>query len=130
MKLAKEVLLMKSTYETMGGAYQQAGDYSLPCVDPPESPNIGIWVERRRRYLQTNKRVLYSVMLLCDTLNGHLAEVDKSASEMFDRLVEQLKSRDCITEELKAANQLEWVQRMNTIRHEAAEAVEKELICV
>jgi len=121
---------MKATYETMGGAYQQVGDYLLPCVDPPENPDIGIWGERRRRYLQTNKRVLYTVMLLCDTLNEHLAEVDKSASEMFDRLVEQLKRRDDITEELKASDQMEWVWRMNTIRHEAAEAVEKELICV
>ena len=119
---------MKSTFERMGGAYQQEGDYLLPCVDPPESPNIGIWGERRCRYLQTNKRVLYTVMLLCDTLNEHLAEVDKSALEMFDRLVEQLKRRDDITEELKAANQMEWVQRMNAIRHEATEAVEKELI--
>ena len=49
MKPAKEVLLMKSTYETMGGAYQQAGDYSLPCIDPPENPDIGIWGERRRK---------------------------------------------------------------------------------
>ena len=121
---------MKSTFERMGGSYQQVGDYLLPCVDPPENPDIGIWGGRRRRYLQTNKRVLYTVMLLCDTLNDHLAEVDKSASEMFDRLVEQLKYRDCITEELKAANQLEWVQRMNGIRHEAAEVVEKELICL
>lgn len=121
---------MQSDFETMGGAYQQVGDYLLPCVDPPESPNIGIWGERRRRYLQTNKRVLYSVMLLCDTLNGHLAEVDKSASEMFDRLVEQLKCRDCITEELKDANQLEWAQRMNVIHHEAAEVVMKELIYI
>ena len=121
---------MKSTYETMGGAYQQVGDYPLPCVDPPENPDIGIWGERRRRYLQTNKRVLNTVMLLCDTLNDHLAEMDKSASEMFDRLVEQQKCRDCITEELKAADQMEWVQRMNVIRHEATEAVEKELICV
>ena len=56
--------------------------------------------------------------------------MDKSASEMFDRLVEQMKRRDCITEALKTADQLEWVQRMNVIRHEAAEAVEKELICV
>ena len=121
---------MKSTFERMGGAYQQAGDYLLPCIDPPESPNIGIWGERRHRYLQTNKRVLYTVMLLCDTLNDHLAEVDKSATEMFDRLVEQLKSRDCITEELKATDQMEWVQRMNAIRHEATEAVLRELICV
>ena len=121
---------MKSTFERMGGSYQQVGDYLLPCVDPPESPNIGIWGQRRRRYLQTNKRVLYTVMLLCETLNDHLAEVDKSASEMFDRIVEQMKHGDCITEELKTANQMEWVQRMNGIRHEAAEIVEKELICV
>ena len=102
----------------------------LPCVDSPENPNIGIWGKRRCRYLQTNKRALYTVMLLCDTLNEHLAEVDKSASEMFDRLLEQLEHRDCITEALKAADQLEWVQRMNAIRHEATEAVLRELICV
>ena len=60
---------MKSTFERMGGSYQQVGDYLLPCVDPPESPNIGIWGERRCRYLQTNKRVFYTVMLLCNTLN-------------------------------------------------------------
>lgn len=121
---------MKSTYERMGGSYQQVGDYLLPCVDPPESPNIGFWGDRRRKYLQTNKRVLYTAMLLDGTLNDHLVEVDKSASEMFDRLVEQLKRRDCITEELKAADQMEWVQRMNVIRHKAAEAVMRELICV
>ena len=121
---------MKSTYERMGGSYHQEGDYLLLDLEAPESPQIGFWGERRRKYLQTNKRVLYTVMLLCDTLNEHLAEVDKSASEMFDRLVEQVKRWDDITEELKAANQLEWVQRINVIRHEATEEVEKELICV
>ena len=121
---------MKSTYERIGGSYHQEAGYLLPDLEVPENPQIGIWGERRRKYLQTNKRVLYTVMLLCDTLNDHLAEVDKSALEMFDRLVEQLKRRDDITEELKAANQLEWVQRMNVIRHEATEAVKEELICV
>ena len=121
---------MKSTYETMGGSYHQEAGYLLPDLEVPERPQMGIWGERRRKYLQTNKRALYTVMLLCDTLNDHLAEVEKSASEMFERLVEQLKRRDDITEELKAANQMEWVRRMNVIRHEAAEAVEKELICV
>ena len=121
---------MKSTFERMDGCYHQVGDYRLPDLEAPESPQVGIWGERRRKYLQTNKRVLYTVMLLCDTLNDHLAEVDKAATEMFDRLVEQLKCRDCITEELKASDQMEWVWRMNSIRHEAAEAVEKELICV
>ena len=121
---------MQTDFEALGGTYTREGDYLLPNLEVPESPRIGIWGERRRKYLQTNKRVLYTVMLLCGTLNDHLAEVDKSASEMFDRLVEQLKLRDDITEELKAANQLEWVQRMNVIRHEAAEVVMRELICV
>ena len=121
---------MNSTYERMGGSYQQVGDYLLPCIDPPESPSIGIWGERRRKYLLMSQRALYTAMLLNDTLNNHLAEVDRSASEMFDRLTEQLKRRDNITEDMKAANQLEWVQSMNVIRHEATEIVTGELICI
>ena len=121
---------MQTDFETMGGTYINEGDYLLPNVEAPVSPKIGIWGQRRRNYLQTCQKALYTAMLLGDTLNAHLAEVDKSASEMVDRLVEQLKSRDCITEELKAADQLKWVQRMNTIRHEATEVVMKELIYI
>lgn len=119
---------MQTDFEILGGIYTQSGDYLLPNVEAPTSPQIGIWGERRRRYLQTSQKALYTAMLLGDTLNAHLTEVDKSATEMFDRLVEQLKSRDCITEELKAADQPEWVQRINTICHKATEAVMKELI--
>jgi len=121
---------MNSTYERMGGSYQQVGDYLLPCIDPPESPSIGIWGERRRKYLLTSQRTLYTAMLLSDTLNDHLAEVDTSATEMFDRLIEQLKGWDGVNEEMKAASQLEWVQRMNAIHHEATEVVTKELIYI
>ena len=119
---------MQTDFEAMDGAYTNEGDYLLPNVAVPDSPKIGIWGERRRKYLRTSQKALYTAMLLGDTLNAHLEEVDKSAIEMFDRLVEQLKRRDCITEELKAANQVEWVQRMNAIRHEATEVVTKELI--
>ena len=121
---------MKSTYERLGGGYYKVGDYLLPNVAVPESPQIGIWGERRRKYLQKSQKALYTAMLLGENLNTHLEEVDESASELFDRLVKQLKHRNCITEELKAANQMEWVRRMNVIRHEAAEVVEKELIFV
>lgn len=121
---------MQTDFEAMGGAYTSEGDYLLPNVEEPEDPRIGIWGERRRKYLQTSQKALYTAMLLSDILNAHLAEVDKSATEMFDRLVEQLKNRVCITEELKAADQLEWIQRMNTIRHEATEVVMKELIYI
>ena len=119
---------MQTDFEAMGGTYTRGGDYLLPNVEVLESSQIGIWGERRRKYLQTSQKALYTALLLGDTLNAHLAEVDKSATEMFDRLVEQMKSCDCITEELKAANQMEWVQRMNVIHHEATEVVMKELI--
>ena len=121
---------MQTDFEAMGGTYINEGDYVLPNVEVPVSPKIGIWGERRRKYLRTSQRALYTAMLLGDTLNAHLAEVDKSATEMFDRLVEKMKSCDWITEELKAADQLEWVQRMNAIHHEATEVVMKELIYI
>ena len=119
---------MQTDFEAMGGSYTSEGDYLLPNLEVPESPQIGIWGERRRKYLQTSQRALYTAMLLGDTLNVHLVEVDKSATEMFDRLVEQLKRPDCITEEVKAADQQEWVQRMNAIHYEATGVVMKELI--
>ena len=121
---------MKSTYEKMGGAYHQAGDFLIPDLESPEEPKISLWGQRRRKYLREYQKPLYTAMLLGDTLNTHLEEVDRAAIEMYDRLKEQLKHRDGITEDMKAANQLEWVQRMNVILHEAAEIVTKELICV
>ena len=121
---------MKNDFEAMGGTYRQEGGYLLPNTEVPESPQIGIWGERRRTYLRTNQKALYTAMLLGDTLNDHLVEVDKSASELFDRLIEQFKKRGGITEELKASNQMEWVQRMNNICNRTSEVVYKELICV
>ena len=82
------------------------------------------------QYLRTHKRVLYTTMLMSDTLKAHLEEVDKSAEEMFDPLTVQLKAQEGVTEELKANNQLEWVQRMNNIRNCISQIVYKELIYV
>jgi len=121
---------MQTTFEMLGGTYRQMGDYLLPDIEAPESPQIGIWGQRRLQYLRTNKRVLYTTMLMGDTLKAHLEEVDKSAEEMFDQLTVQLKAQEGVTEELKANNQLAWVQRMNSIRNRVAEIVYKELIYV
>ena len=118
---------MQTIFEAMGGTYRQVGDYLLPDIEVPESPQIGIWGQRRLQYLRTNKRVLYTTILMGDTLNAHLEEVDKSADEMFEQLTVQLKAQEGVTEELKANNQMEWVQRMNSIRNRAAEVVFKEL---
>ena len=121
---------MKSTYETMGGNYQQDGDYLLPNFEVPEYPKVGVWGERRRKYLREHQKALYTAMMLSDTLNTHLEEVDQSAGEMYNHLVSQLAEQEGVTEQLKATNQMEWVQQMNNIRNRAAEVVWKELICV
>ena len=121
---------MQTIFEAMGGTYRQTGDYLLPNIEVPESPQIGIWGQRRLQYLRTSKRVLYTTMLMGDTLKAHLEEVDQSANEMYDLLVVQLKVQEGITEELKASNQLEWVQRMNNICNRVSEIVCKELIYV
>ena len=119
---------MQTTFEMLGGTYRQMGDYLLPDIEAPESPQIGIWGQRRLQHLRTNKRVLYTTMLMGDTLKAHLEEVDKSAEEIFEQLITQIKLQECITEDLKANNQMEWVQRMNNIRNRAAEIVYEELI--
>ena len=121
---------MKSTYETMGGKYRQDGDYLLPNFEVPECQKVGIGGERRRKYLHEHQQALYTAMMLSDTLNTHLEEVDRTATEMFDRLTSQLANQEGITEQLKATNQTEWVRQMNNIRNRAAEVVWKELICV
>ena len=119
---------MQTIFEKMGGTYRQEGDYLLPNIEVPESPQIGIWGQRRLQYLRTNKRVLYTTMLMGDTLKDHLEEIDKTAEEMFEQLITQMKLQEGITEELKAKNQQEWVQRMNNICNRATEIVYKELI--
>ena len=121
---------MKSTYETMGGKYRQDGDYLLPNLETPENPNVGVWGERRRKYLREHQQAFYTAMMLGGTLNTHLEEVDYAANEMYDRLTSQLAKHEDITERLKATNQIEWVQQMNNVRNRAAEVVWKELIGV
>ena len=121
---------METIFEKLGGTYRQVGDYLLPNIEVPESPQIGIWGQRRLHYLRNNKRVLYTTMLMSGTLKDYLEEVDKSADEMYALLVAKLKVQEGITEELKASNQMEWVQRMNNIRNRASEVVYKELINV
>ena len=119
---------MKSTYETMGGKYQHKGDYLLPNFEVSECPKVGVWGERRRKYLREHQQSLYTAMMLSGTLNTHLEEVDRTANEMYDRLTSQLAAQEGITEQLKATNQMEWVQQMNNIRNRAAKIVNTEII--
>lgn len=119
---------MKTTFEALGGTYRQEGDYLLPNLEAPESPQIGIWGERRRRYLREHEKATYIAMLLNGTLNAHLEEIDRSASEMFDHLVAQMAAQEGITEQLKTADQMKWAQFMNDIRAYAVEVVCQNII--
>ena len=121
---------MQTIFEKLGGTYRQVGDYLLPDIEAPESPQIGIWGQRRLQYLRIHKRVLYTTMLMSDTVKAHLEEVDQSAEEMFEQLTVQMKAQEGVTEVLKANDQLAWVQRMSNIRNRVAEIVCKELIYV
>ena len=110
--------------------YHWEGDYLIPDLVAPESPQIGIWGERRHRFLRAHQRPVYDAMLMKGSLNAHLEEVDQAADEMLDRLITQMVERENVTEALKASNQVEWVRRMNSIRNSAMEVVMNDLIYV
>lgn len=119
------------TDERTGLKYELVGDYYLIAgEDEPEVAPLGIWGQRRRRFLRENKRCIYDGMLMTGKLYNYLQEIDQQAEEMFSRLVKQMAEREGITEQLKATDQMAWVGAMNNIRARASEIVNKELIFV
>ena len=109
-------------------SYHREGDYLLPDLLLPDAPKIGVWGMRRRDYLKKYHDGIYTGLLLSGKLNVHLEEIDRSANEMFDLLIQQYAAREGVTEELKAQDQVEWVRRMNGIRERATEAILADLI--
>lgn len=122
--------MVKTIFEEMGGTYVRRGDYNLPCLSLPEEEqkSVGVWGQRHLRYIRQYKRILYTNLLTSGKLNSYLADVDEQAEDLFFWLVKQIVDRECVTEQLKADNQMEWVGRMNNIRSRAAEIVNANLI--
>ena len=120
----------KSSFEQNGGTYRIVGDYRIPNITLPDEARkpLGMWGLKRKDYLMQHKRVQFNILLMNGTLWTHLTEVDEQASDMFSRLVEQMKVNERITEQLKAESQMEWVTRMNNIEARASEMVNNELI--
>ena len=116
--------------EKNGLWYELQGDYYLPCLKLPEEPevHIGVWGQRHRHYLNTHRRALYTSLLTSGKLNSYLADIDRQAEEMFSRLVKQMAEAESVTEALKAADPMEWVGRMNSIRNQAMEIVNAKII--
>ena len=122
--------MAKTIFEEMGGTYTQIGDYLLPDLELPEEEQqpIGVWGQRHWRYLKEHRRATYATLLTSGRLNSYLADIDRQAEELFSRLVKQMAEAEGVTEQLKSDNQMEWVGRMNNIRHRAMEIVKAELI--
>ena len=116
--------------EKNGLWYEKQGDYYIPCLSLPEEKQkpVGIWGQRHLRYIKQHKRFFYANLLTSCKLNSYLADVNEQAENMFSRLVKDLAEKENVTEELKAENQMLWVQRMNSIRNRAAEIVNADLI--
>ena len=119
--------------EQNGLWYELQGDYYIPCLELPaekEERHTGVWGQRHLRYIREHKKTLYTSLLTSGKLQSYLADVEEQAQNLFDRLMKQRTEREGITETLKADNQMEWVQRMNTLRSAVMETVNAEVIFI
>lgn len=120
----------KSLYEKQGRSYTKVGDYLLPnlVLDETERRHIGKYGRLRKRYLKEHRPVFYTNLLVTGKLFQHLAEIEHVCEERMDLLTRQMARQEGVTEVLKAADQMEWIRRMNSIQSRAEEIVLSELI--
>lgn len=121
---------MQSLFEQMGGTYRQEGDYLVPnlTLSDTRTYDIGKYGRMRRRYLKEHHPALYHSLMLNEKLHPHLAEINQTCNERMERICADMAKQEGVTEALKAANQMEWVRRMNNIRNRAEEIVCTELV--
>ena len=112
----------------MNITYTKQGDYLLPDLKLPEieQQDIGLWGRRHAAYLKEHKKITYCNLLTSGKLNQYLADIDRQAQHQFDRMMDQMKKQEGVTEKLKANDPMEWVGRMNSIRNRAEEIVLEE----
>lgn len=114
-------------------SYRRVGDFNIPnLILPTEETaiHLGKWGMLHKDYLQKYKKVLFNTLLKQGKLYQHCAEIETQARDMFDTLIEQMKTTEGVTEQLKEGNQLEWAQIMSNIQQRASEIVCRELIYV
>ena len=123
---------MKSIFEQSGGVYTMQGDYRLPNLTLPaeEERPIGVWGQRRLRYLKQYHKVIYYNLLTSGKLHSHLADTEELAQELFSRLVKEYCEKESITEQLKATDPMKWVRKMNNIRERVIEVVYSDVVFV
>lgn len=113
--------------------YRQVGDYNIPnLILPPKETNIklGKWGMLHKDYLKKHKPVIFATLLAQGKLYQYLADIDTQAQQMYDTIVEQMKQKENITEQLKEENQMEWACRIQNMESQAREIIYTELIYV
>ena len=121
----------KYIYDEKNGLwYELQGDYYIPCLTVPaqEERPIGIWGRRHLQYIKKEREALYTELLTRGRLNTYLTDINEQATGQMLLLMKQMAEREGVTEQLKAQDQMLWVQRMNNIRDRAMEIVNHDLI--
>ena len=109
--------------------YIRCGDYYIPELKlPGEKRHIGKWGRMHRDYLKEHHPIQFNLLALSGNLHTYLADLDEQAQDRLERILEQMIAAEGVTEELKAANPMLWVQRMNNIRNRAEEMILRELV--
>ena len=121
---------MKEKFIKNGIEYVRNGDYYIPNLTVPDDKvyNIGKYGRLHSIFIKENHPCIYSMKMLNGTWLAYLEEIDTSAKEMIDKLVKDMATKQGITEELKAKDQMAWVGAINNIRHSAEEIVCKDLL--
>ena len=113
--------------------YTMVNGYYLPnltVATPTEQHPTGRWGRLHKKYLKEHHPIRYNQLLLSGELGSYLAKLDKQSEEQLALIIRQMQEAEGVTEALKAADQLEWVRRMNSIRNRAEEIIKTELIFV
>jgi len=120
----------KSFFEQNGGTYTEVDGYLIPDLVLPDEPvyHIGVWGHRRLEYLKKHRKGFYTVLLTTGKLDEHLHAIDVSARERWELIIEQMKTAQGVTEQLKADDMMRWVGMVNNIRACADEIIRNELI--
>ena len=109
--------------------YIRCGDYFIPDLKlPEENRPIGKWGRMHRDYLKEHHPIQYTNLVLSCKLWTYLADLNEQAQDRLGRIMQQMKAAEGVTETLKTADPMGWVQRMNSIRNRAEEVVLRELI--
>ena len=121
---------MKSIFEQNGGTYTKVGDYYIPNIAVPDTKkyNIGKYGNLRKTFLKKHHKSYYTILFMEGKLFEHLAETDETCHKCLKNMITKMAEQEGVAEQLKATDQMAWVQKMNNIRNRAEEVILREYV--